>query len=115
MISLHFWRLFPRRSDSSTASKTADNSAIAGVSPPPLIAELDRKAAKFSRLEMIAACSVVAGIVVEDWDDFGKFLTQPSWANGRVAIGGFTVAIGIAFEILFSSRSSSAERRIRLP
>jgi hypothetical protein len=114
VISQRLWRWFPRRSDSSTASKIADSSAIAGVSPPsPFVAEQDRKAARYSRLETIAACSVIAGIVAEDWDNFGKFFTQLGWATGRVAIGGFAVAAGIALEVWFASRVSSAERKIR--
>jgi hypothetical protein len=78
-----------------------------------LIIDLDRKAARFSILETIAASSVVAGIVGEDWDEFGKFISHPAWESGRVAIGGAVVALGIILEILFSSRSSSAERKIR--
>jgi hypothetical protein len=112
-MSLHFWWRSPRRSDSSTPSKTAASSAIAGVSTPPFVARLDRKASRYSLLETIAACSVVAGIVCEDWDDFSKFIFQPDWAVGRVAIGGAVVALGIVLEIWFSSRSSSAERKIR--
>lgn len=51
--------------------------------------------------------------MVEDWDSFGKFIQQPDWAEGRVAVGGIVVALGIMLEIWFSSRSSSAERKIR--
>jgi hypothetical protein len=111
MISLRFWRWFPRRSDSSTAAKTPDSSAIADVSP--FVEEQDRKASKYSRLETIAAVSVIAGVLAENWDDFGMFYAHPNWAVGRVAIGGVVVAVGIALEILFSSRASSAERKIR--
>jgi hypothetical protein len=77
------------------------------------VASLDRKAARFSLAATIAAWSVVGGIVLEDWDNFVKLFTQPSWVTARSAIGGFIVAIGIALEIWFSSRSSSAERKIR--
>jgi hypothetical protein len=112
-MSWYLWRRSPRRSDSSTASKTADSSAIAGVSPPPLVAALDRKASRYSLLETIAACSVVAGIVVEDWDAFGMFYNRPDWAIGRVAVGGAVVAAGIVLELWFGSRSSKAERKIR--
>jgi hypothetical protein len=110
VISLRFWRRSPRRSDYSTASNTAANSAISGVSPP---AALDRKAARNSRFELIAALSVVVGIVAEDWDEFFKFYDHPNWSDGRVAIGGALVALGIIAEIWFSSRSASAEREIR--
>lgn len=112
-MSLRFWRWFPRRSDSSIASNTADSSAIAGVSPSAFVAILDRKTSRYSLLETIAACSVVAGVVLEDWDEFLRFIDYPTWGTARVAIGGFVVAVGIALEIWFSSRSSSAERKIR--
>jgi hypothetical protein len=110
-MSLRFWRKRPRRSESSTASNTADNSAIAGESAPP--ASLDRKAARNSRLEIIAVLSVVAGIVAEDWDEFFKFAHNPNWTDGRIAVGGAVVVLGIISEIWFSSRSASAEREIR--
>jgi hypothetical protein len=112
-MPLFFWHRAPRRADSSTASKTSDSAAIAGVSPPPSVAVLDRKVSRYSLLETIAACSVVAGIVVEDWDAFGMFYTRPDWAIGRVAAGGAVVAIGIVLELWFGSRSSKAERKIR--
>jgi hypothetical protein len=113
VISLRFWRWFSRRPDSSTASKTADNSDIAGVSPPPFVAALDRKASRYSLLETIAACSVIAGIVAETWDEFFKLFSQPNAMVARVAIGGFVVAVGIALEVWFASRASSSERKIR--
>jgi hypothetical protein len=51
--------------------------------------------------------------VAEDWDEFFKFYDHPNWTDGRIAIGGAVVALGIILEIWFSSRSSSAERQIR--
>jgi len=62
---------------------------------------------------MIAALSVVAGIVAEDWDEFLKFAHNPNWTDGRIAVGGVAVVVGIILEIWFSSRASSAEREIR--
>jgi hypothetical protein len=112
VMSWRFWRRTNRRSDSSISSSREENSAIAGVSPDA-VGMLDRKASRYSLLETIAALSVIAGVVAEDWDDFGMFLAQPDWAIGRKAIGGFIVAAGIALEIWFSSRASSAERKIR--
>jgi hypothetical protein len=112
-MSLRFWRWFPRRSESSAASKTTDSSVVAGESSPPFVVEQDRKAARYSRLETIATVSVIAGVLAENWDDFGMFYAHRNWFYGRVAVGGVVVAVGIALEILFSSRSSSAERKIR--
>jgi hypothetical protein len=96
------------------ASSTAASSVIAGESEAPFVAELDRKAAKYSRLETIAAWIVIVGVVAEDWDGLANLFTHPfAWGNARIAIGGVAVAVGIAFELLFSSRGSSAERKIR--
>ena len=107
-----FWRRSPARSDASTESSTADSSAIAGVSPD-LIAVEDRRASKYARLATISAWSVVAGIVLEDWDTFGMVFSHPFPYLVRAAAGGFIVALAIAGEIRFSALESKSERRIR--
>jgi hypothetical protein len=113
-MTLRFWRLFACRSR-STISSISDNSAIPGVSvtAPDSISRLARSADRLSLAAEIAACIVVAGIVLEDWNKFAKLFYYPSWMALRDAAAPIMVAGGIAFEILLSRLSSSQERKIR--
>ncbi|MGD1072469.1 MAG: hypothetical protein ABSB15_20280 [Bryobacteraceae bacterium] len=113
-MNVRFWRRPPRLSDSSTASNTADRSALAGVSPSdPWVEQIDRRAAKFSLLAKISAWSVVGGILLEDWDIIGMAWRYHFPYLIREGIGGLLVAIAIALEVRFSSLEASAERQIR--
>jgi len=60
----------------------------------------------------IAACIVVVGVVMEDWDRFVMFYTQADWHTFWAALGPFLVAGGIAVEILFGRLSSKNEGKV---
>jgi hypothetical protein len=74
---------------------------------------MDRRASTFSLLAKIAAWSVVFGIVLEDWHNFGIARRHHFPYLMREAVGGLIVAIAIALEIRFGSLEASAERNIR--
>jgi hypothetical protein len=117
-MNLRFWRIFARRSRSpkvSSTSSISDKSAIAGVSVsvPEWIDRQVRSADNLSLAAEIAAVIVVIGIVVEDFDKFSMLFNHPSWIALRNVCGPVMVAGGVAFEILFSNRSSSKEGNVR--
>ncbi len=108
-----FWRRSPLPANSSTASKTADSSAIAGVSPPPWVERTDRRASRFALLAKIAAWGVVFGVILEEWDILGIAWKRRFPYLIREAAGGLIVAGCVALEIRFSSLEARAERKIR--
>src|ERR1035437_9692988 len=114
-MSWRVWRLFRRRSASSQASNTRRDSAISGErESPDWVADLDRKSSRYSRYELIAACGVVASVLLEVWDDLGMLYARPAWGEvARRATGGFFVAVFITLEITFSRLSASAEHKVR--
>jgi hypothetical protein len=87
------------------------HSAIAGVSAPAWIARSVRVADNLFLAAEMAACIVVGGVVLEDWDKFGMFFYRPSWITARNVIGPIMVAGGIALEIVLSNRASHEERK----
>jgi hypothetical protein len=115
-MTLRFWRILLRRSRTSKVSSTSRisaNSVMAAASVPEWIARLTHSADNLFLAAEIAACIVVGGVVIEDWDKLGMLFYRPSWTALRNAIGPIMIAGGIAFEILFSNRASSKERKVR--
>ena len=108
-----FMRFFRRPSTSSRASTILKNSALAEDGASEWIKALDRKSTKYSLYEVIAAIGVIAAILWEDWDEFGKLVIHHDWSVLNKAVGGFLVAVFIALEVHFSRVGHSADGKVK--
>jgi hypothetical protein len=88
-------------------SSSKSSAAISSSSPE------EKRVERFDTLEHMCAWLVVVGIIVEYLPRFIKWFQSPTWGTFQDITGGVILTLGIAGEILFGRKASSAEKKIR--